>query len=331
MTGHAPEAARGRASLRDDAMSAPPHAAPDRAARQVLPQSLKHGTTSMVACTRSSGCACEDCAKFVGVQLPGAHRRSRSGPGAQSLPPNTGKLQPWVPTTALTAMLRVWAVTEQAIDYDAPASAGAERQQDDGSRLSASSADLQQDGHDGSARSSESSSPSPAFVFSPDPIPLDSEGYAPSFTASQSVELREFFERYSVVVVRDVLSADQVAAAAAEVFESAGLGSSPPQTLQELERINWEDVYGSRYNRSKGFIGYDPPDTECAWHSRLAPALRTAYGTLFGAKKTPSLRHCMLELIVVTRQARDKHRETQNKSHFSQDARISSSSWIDSE
>ena len=123
-----------------------------------------------------------------------------------------------------------------------------------------------------------------AFLFRPDPIRLDSDGYTPSFTADQAAELKAFFKRYGVVVVRDVLSSDQVAAAAAEVFEAAGLGRTPPQTLGDLERVDWESVYGSRYNRSKGFVGYDAPSSECAWRSRLSPALYQAYSALFGRK-----------------------------------------------
>ena len=65
-------------------------------------------------------------------------------------------------------------------------------------------------------------------------------GYTPSFTSSQRNELRAFFERYGVVVIRDVLTAEQVAATAAEVFKTAGLSSPPPLTFEELEKIDWE-------------------------------------------------------------------------------------------
>ncbi len=163
--------------------------------------------------------------------------------------------------TLIALVARLAAVAKQAIDYDAAAPA------------------LPDDAGVGVDHASRGE----AFVFSPDPIQL-SEGYAPSFTAEQADEIKAFFKRYGVVIIRDVLSPDQVTAAAAEVFETAGLGSTPPQTLEELERVNWEDVYGSRYNRSKGFIGYDAPDSDCAWRSRLAPALYSAYSTLFGRK-----------------------------------------------
>lgn len=121
------------------------------------------------------------------------------------------------------------------------------------------------------------------FVFSPDPVTLDADGFVPSFSPeSQSRELREFWERYNFVVVCDVLSADQLVGAAAEIFQAAELGGSPPWTLEQLERINWESAYGSRYNLSKGFVGYEPPNSVCAWESRLAPALYKANALLFG-------------------------------------------------
>lgn len=138
--------------------------------------------------------------------------------------------------------------------------------------------------HDTGCGDSNHSDAVSTFAFTPDPIMLDSDGYAPSFTASQAVSIQAFFKRYGVVIIRDVLSSDQVDAAASEVFRAAGLGNTPPQTLEQLERVDWDSVYGSRYNRSKGFVGYEAPNSECAWRSRLAPALHHVYSTLFGRK-----------------------------------------------
>ncbi len=169
-------------------------------------------------------------------------------------------------------MVHLAAAAKQATDFDAVAPAA-----DDGGVA------VDQTARDVNACDSHSKEPAAAFVFVPDPIQL-SEGFAPSFTADQADEIKAFFKRYGVVVIRDVLSPDQVEAAAAEVFETAGLGSTPPHTLKELEQVNWDDVYGSRYNCSKGFVGYDAPNCDCAWRSRLAPALYSAYSSLFSRK-----------------------------------------------
>ena len=43
--------------------------------------------------------------------------------------------------------------------------------------------------------------------------------------------------------------------------------------------MDWEATYGSRYNLSKGFLGYDPPDTAAAWGSRHAqPRASLSFG-----------------------------------------------------
>lgn len=119
-------------------------------------------------------------------------------------------------------------------------------------------------------------------TFTPDPIPLDDDGYAVSFRAEEGAALRDFFKRYGVVIIRDVISEAQVSASAESIFNMAGLGPSPPTSKQELEKINWEDVYYSRYNMSKGFLGYEAPNCKEAWQNRLSPQLEQAFTTLFG-------------------------------------------------
>eukprot|EP01052_Picozoa_sp_SAG31_P028679 SAG31_NODE_2789_length_5089_cov_4.516433_1_plen_400_part_00 len=120
------------------------------------------------------------------------------------------------------------------------------------------------------------------FEFAPTPMTLDANGYAPSFMATQRQELRAFFDKFNFVVVRDVLTGAEIRSTAEEIFAAAGWkDGSPPATLAELERVNWEDVYCSRYNMSKGFLGYEAANTAQAWANRLASPLRTAYAALF--------------------------------------------------
>jgi hypothetical protein len=167
----------------------------------------------------------------------------------------------------------VVAVSKPAIDYDAPpepADAAVVLAGDDASSSTVDSTTTQQQ------------QPQQPHEFVPDPLPLDSDGYCVSFAADAAPrDIKRFFERYGVVVLRGVLTASQTTAACAEVFAAAGLSSPPPSALPELEAIDWESAYGSRYNRSKGFVGYDAPDTPCAWAGRLAPGLIQAYRTLF--------------------------------------------------
>lgn len=114
-------------------------------------------------------------------------------------------------------------------------------------------------------------------------VELDAEGFAPSFSPSQIDALKAFFEEFGFVVVRDLLCREEVAEATADVFRAAGFaGGVPPIGTAALDAVDWSLVYGSSYNRSKGFLGSEPPDTPRAWKSRLAPQLHAVFAALFG-------------------------------------------------
>lgn len=48
------------------------------------------------------------------------------------------------------------------------------------------------------------------YVENIKPVPKDTENYSQSFSADQAEEIQKFFWEYGFVVVRDVLSADEV-------------------------------------------------------------------------------------------------------------------------
>lgn len=124
-----------------------------------------------------------------------------------------------------------------------------------------------------------------AFQFRPDPVEMDADGYTPSFLSSDTAAIAAFFDRYGFVVVRDVLTPDRILGTTEEIFGLAGFKEGPPETLADLEAVEWEEtVYGSRYNASKGFVGYDPPDTLHAWQNRLSKEFYEVCAHLFGRK-----------------------------------------------
>lgn len=116
--------------------------------------------------------------------------------------------------------------------------------------------------------------------FTPKRIALDNEGFARSFGPRDLAALRRFFEEFGFVVVRDVLSSAQVEATKRDIFGAAGL-ANVPVTVEQLDAVDWHRVYGSSYNRSKGFLGSEPPDTPTAWANRLSPSLVAVFAELF--------------------------------------------------
>lgn len=141
--------------------------------------------------------------------------------------------------------------------------------------------------------------PAPGYHgFEADAIELDDEGYAPAFCADGDlVAIQSFFERYGFVVLRDVLSVEDVAATQEDVYEMAGFhapdgeaaapttareASRQPPGLKELDKLRWNAVSGSRYNTKRGFLGFEPPWSVVAWRNRLNKSLYRVNAGLFG-------------------------------------------------
>jgi len=126
--------------------------------------------------------------------------------------------------------------------------------------------------------------PTSSFLFEPDPVQLDAEGYAPSFKAEENTSFQTFFDRYGFVVIRDVLSAEDVSRTTADIFTTAGFADSRPPTLEALDTKykNWDGVSGSHYNTKKGFLTNENPMSEVAWANRISPALYHVNKQLFG-------------------------------------------------
>lgn len=119
------------------------------------------------------------------------------------------------------------------------------------------------------------------FVYQPLQVPVDEEGYAESFTIDQKVELQDFFRRFGFVVIRDVLSVDEIKNTREDILDMANFSEGLP-SLTALEAMNWDAVSCSRYNTKRGFLGFEPSWSTQAWANRLNPTLYRAYSLLFG-------------------------------------------------
>lgn len=89
--------------------------------------------------------------------------------------------------------------------------------------------------------------------------------------------MREFFQRYGFVVVRDAISAAAVKATEQDILQTAGFDHFP--NYKELQTLKWDAISESSYNTKRGFLGFEPAWTQIAWDNRFA--LYPTYCELF--------------------------------------------------
>jgi len=112
-------------------------------------------------------------------------------------------------------------------------------------------------------------------------LPLDSEGYCQSFTYDQTEEIKHFFDIYGFVVVRSILPEENIKATLADVFRKARVNPTRPESWLTL---NWNEVFESKYNAMRGFLGYDYALSQAAWNNRQLPSVHQAFQAIFNQR-----------------------------------------------
>jgi ectoine hydroxylase-related dioxygenase (phytanoyl-CoA dioxygenase family) len=123
--------------------------------------------------------------------------------------------------------------------------------------------------------------PETSTPFVPLNVPCDNEGFCQAFTVNEPNEIAEFFWKYGFVVVRDVLSQEDVQQTYKEIFEVARVDPNKPESWIN---VNWDKVYGSSYNAKKGFLGNNIALTPAAWKNRENENIYKAYGAILKQK-----------------------------------------------
>ena len=112
------------------------------------------------------------------------------------------------------------------------------------------------------------------------PVLLDEEGYAVSFAVTEKVNAQAFLEKNGFVVIRDVVADEAtLESIKRELWSAGGLDGAP----ENLELLDWNDFYGSKYNTGKGFVGGSPAIGPAAIKLREDPALVGLYQHLLGS------------------------------------------------
>jgi len=112
-------------------------------------------------------------------------------------------------------------------------------------------------------------------------VPIDSEGYCQSFYSNDANGIRNFFHQYGFVVVRDALPQENISATLADIFAIAGVDPARPDTWLTLD---WNRVFGSKYNAKRGFLGYEMAQSQAAWNNRQLPSVYQAFCAIFQQK-----------------------------------------------
>jgi ectoine hydroxylase-related dioxygenase (phytanoyl-CoA dioxygenase family) len=116
------------------------------------------------------------------------------------------------------------------------------------------------------------------FVFRADPYPLDEDGFALSVDVDDAAGASALFERYGVVVFRNVLDADECDASVADLWRHLREVHSPE--LRPDDPDSW-DKWWPQFGHL-GILGGRPAMTPGACQNRQNPRLHRAYTAVYG-------------------------------------------------
>lgn len=109
----------------------------------------------------------------------------------------------------------------------------------------------------------------------PGPVPLDSDGYAPSFLASESEALQAFFQKYGFVAVRDALSPEACEATLNEFYQRAAKFGLDRTNVKSWATF-WETQRFGRF----GIVGNFPEFSVAQLTNRCSPGVYEAFAAV---------------------------------------------------
>mmetsp|Transcript_20488 Transcript_20488/g.78550 ORF Transcript_20488/g.78550 Transcript_20488/m.78550 type:complete len:390 (-) Transcript_20488:121-1290(-) len=140
----------------------------------------------------------------------------------------------------------------------------------------------------------------------PGHAPLEEEGFVQSFAADDTEGVRQFYEKYGFVVVRDAIPEAQAEATAKELWAQICSDSAPAESLAgravgAVKSFLWGTPAGLDmscpgswgdtleggywpYPGGVGIVGHGIAKTRMAWENRQAPGIHKAFATVLGTE-----------------------------------------------
>lgn len=109
----------------------------------------------------------------------------------------------------------------------------------------------------------------------PGPVSLDSDGYAPSFLASDHSEVQDFFQKYGFVVIRDALPVEACDSTLAEFYERAAKNGLDP-----TKRKTWGTFWESQRFGQFGIVGGFPEFSVAQLRNRCSQGVYEAFAAV---------------------------------------------------
>jgi hypothetical protein len=128
-----------------------------------------------------------------------------------------------------------------------------------------------------SSFTSTSQRDAPLIPFVPVALPTDQDGYVISFDSKESDQIKAFFDEFGFVVIRDVLTKEEVEQSIQEIWdvELISIDRTRPNTWRR-----WPGL------ASVGLLGFDIAQGAVAFRNRLHPRLYESFAAVVG---TPHL------------------------------------------
>eukprot|EP00761_Pharyngomonas_kirbyi_P000218 gb/GECH01000218.1/.p1 GENE.gb/GECH01000218.1/~~gb/GECH01000218.1/.p1 ORF type:complete len:394 (+),score=114.50 gb/GECH01000218.1/:1-1182(+) len=120
------------------------------------------------------------------------------------------------------------------------------------------------------------------YHFQPSPVPVDEEGYVEAFEVEQQEEIKAFFEKYGVVVVKNVLNKEEYEKTEEEIWDFLKRHSKD-YLLDRNDPLTWHYYWPSL--RHLGILGNTIILSPQICRNRQNPKIHKAFSILFGTDR----------------------------------------------
>jgi len=114
----------------------------------------------------------------------------------------------------------------------------------------------------------------------------DQEGFCKSFEISQEKEIKEFFQKYGIVVVKDVVDEEQIQRTIDEIWNSPTILGFYKQKGLKRDDPSTYDIWPAKMLSDKGFMtNIADLNLKQCWENRQNPKLYSLYSNLLDNKE----------------------------------------------